>query len=79
MDDYDGVRRYCGAYGQRNSTVFTTTVPPNNYSQIRVQATAILDSGTSENFGNRNAEKYCTEVHDTTTPNGKDMKSVKIF
>ena len=66
-----------------NSVVFNTKVPPHNYSQITVQATTILYRETSGNFGNRNAKKYCTEVHDTTTPNsvqvanGEDMEAMK--
>ena len=51
------------------SIALTKSVPPHNYSQIAAQATTILDSGAARNFGARNTEKYCTEVHNTTTPN----------
>ena len=50
-----------------------------------MQATAILDSGAYGNFGARNAENYCTELHYTTKPksvqvaNGKDMEALKKF
>ena len=57
--------------------------PPQNYSQIAAQATAILDSGASGKFGASNVETYCTEVYDTTNPNSvqvancQDMEAVK--
>ena len=61
------------------------TAVPNTHSQIVAQATAILDIGTSGNFGSRNAKHCCTEVcipitsNPVQVANGDDMQSTKNY